>query len=135
MTLSVETYYLTTGGSSVALPSDKTSSSIGDLFFLKRSFNLTGDSRPSACSGSDSVAGDQLERVLRGEISCTGIGEAQSTFQFDNRLLTTLTFLVRLEVHHPHPVLQRFPQFLPVHAGLLRVYPEADGDLGPEAGP
>ena len=62
--------YLTTGGSSVALPSDNTSSSIGDLFFLKRSFNLTGDSS----SGSVSAIGDQLERVLRGEISCTETG-------------------------------------------------------------
>ena len=68
----------------MALPSDNTSSSIGDLFFLKRSFNLTGDSS----SGSVSVSGDQLERVLRGEISCTGTGEYRlGITKFISRLL------------------------------------------------
>ena len=46
-----------------------------------------------------------------------------------------MTFLVRFEVHHPDTIFQRLPQLLSVHAGVLRVYPEADGDLGHEAGP
>ena len=66
--------YLTIGGSEEALPSDKTSSSIGDLFFLKRSLTLTGDSGLPAGSGVSDDICDQLDLVFLGEISCTGKG-------------------------------------------------------------
>ena len=61
------------GGSSDSRPSNKTSSSIGDLFFLSSSFSLTGDSgqSPLVSDDSDVDAPDQLDLVLRGEISCT----------------------------------------------------------------
>ena len=57
--------HLTMGGSEDARPSDKTSSRIGDLFFLKRSFTRSGDWGPQGSA----VAPADL--VFLGEISCT----------------------------------------------------------------
>ena len=57
--------HLTKGGSEEARPSDKTSSRIGDLFFLKRSFTRIGD------WGSQGPAVAPADLVFRGEISCT----------------------------------------------------------------